>query len=544
MGAWKILVIGLPLLVLAACGGGGGSTGGSGPILIGGPQVITLTATAGDSQISFSHNTISGATGFTLYYSTSPGVTVATGTSLAMPTSPMVLPGLTNGTTYYAIATYTDLAGESAPSAQASATPAAPAASIYDPTWAAVAPTTTINHAYNGAQSATQNGTALKAAMQALTAGQKLSIDTGSYELGSNFTLNLQGTAGAPIWICAAGGATPVIYMNTSGQNILNVGVGSQSRYLCFQGLTFTGGSLGVRFYDCTQIWFDQCKIHDTAEASLSTSTADTSYIYITRNELWNTGGTGEGMYLGANNGTVKMSNSIVALNHVHDTSGPTVTQGDGIELKQGSWGNPVAENLVHDCPYPCILVYGTAGMPRNTVERNVCYNSGDNVMQVQGECNVRNNLCINGAGSAFASQPHQGNPTEMTVVHNTFINGSGRATKLSSWNGAANMLFSNNASYSNSSFALEVVGGVSGIGFAGNVLKGTVTAGVSAGTYVAGTGLSDFVNLAWDATARDAHLSAASACRDVASAANATSADLEGTSRAAPHDAGAYEGT
>jgi hypothetical protein len=89
---------------------------------------------------------------------------------------------------------------------------------------------------------------------------------------------------------------------------------------------------------------------------------------------------------------------------------------------------------------------------------------------------------------------------------------------------------------------ALDVVGGLTGIGFAGNVLFGTVTAGVPGGSYTVGAGLSDFVSVSVDGNNRNAHLSGASACKGAASTANATATDLEGTTRVAPHDAGCYE--
>jgi hypothetical protein len=155
--------------------------------------------------------------------------------------------------------------------------------------------------------------------------------------------------------------------------------------------------------------------VRDTGDVGISANARDTSFLHITRNEIWNTGGTGEGMYLGGNNAGVIMSRSVIALNHVRDTNNGT-TQGDGIEVKQGSWGNWIAENLIHDCNYPCLLVYGTAGQPENIVERNICYRGNDHAIQIQGDCIVRNNLAIGAAGSAFASQPHQGNPTRMTT--------------------------------------------------------------------------------------------------------------------------------
>lgn len=520
----------LAVLFVASCSGGGGS-GGTGSGTPSGPAVITLSASAGDSQVTFTFNSISGATGYTLYYSTTAGVTTTTGTNVPMPSSPFTLPGMTNGVTYYAIATYTDATGESAPSSEVSATPSTTPSSPYDPSWAGVTPTSTVP--YTG----TAGG--LEAAMNALTAGQKLEIASGTYNLTSKFNLDIAGTAGAPIWICPASGASVVINM-TATQNIMNVGENSLTQYVCIRGIEFTGTSHGIRFYDCSNVWLDQCHIHNTGDAALTTNTRDTSNMYITRNEINNTAGTGEGMYLGANNGTVKMSNSVIALNHVHDTN-VGVSQGDGIEVKQGSFGNLIAENHVHDCNYPCILVYGTAGAAQNIVERNVCYNSNDNVMQIQGECIVRNNLCINAGGSAFASQPHQGNPVNIQVVNNTFVNQSGRAAKLSTWASASNMVFANNACYSSTSWAIEVTGGNTGITFAGNVGTGSVTTGV--GGFTTGTGLSDFANLSWNAANRDATPSGGSPLLAAASATYAPTNDLNGTTRSAPHDTGAVDG-
>jgi hypothetical protein len=533
------LTVGALMLVACACagggGGGGGMAGGPNPP---GPVVITLGATAGDAQIAFNFNSISGATNYTLYYATSAGVTPLTGTPVPMPASPFTLMGLTNGQAYFAVATYTLAAVESAPSAQVSSTPVQPASSPYDPSWATVAPTNTINHAYVGAQTPLQNGAALRTALNNLVPGDEILIAAGTYAFSNNFSLNLQGTVAAPIWITGLTGA--IINMTTTGQNILNIGSSSQTRYICFRGLEFTGGSHGLRFYDCTQVWLNQCHIYGTGDAAISTNTADTSYIHITRNEIHNTGGTGEGMYLGANGAAVIMSNSIIALNHVYDTDNGTA-QGDGIELKQGSWGNLIAENLVHECKYPCILVYGTAGQAQNIVERNICYDSEDNAMQIQGECIVRNNLVISAPnGSAFASQNHEANPTNIQVVHNTFVN-SATAARLSTWSGGTNMVFANNACYSQSSNAINVVGGTSGITFAGNVTVGSVTSGVNGGTV--GAGLSDFVNVTYNASNRDAHPSTGSALLGAASTTHATSQDLEGITRVAPHDAGAYEG-
>lgn len=521
----------LALFAISSCAGGGGggaAPGAGGP---GGPAVITLSATAGDSQITFTFNTITGATNYTLYYGTSTGVTPFNGTPVPMPSSPFTLTGLSNGTTYYAVVTYTGAGGESAPSGETNATPQTPPSSPYDPSWANATPTSVVPFTGTAAQ--------LEAAMNALTPGDKMEIANGTYNLSSKFNLDVQGTAANPIWIEPAAGATVTLNM-TATQNVMNVGENSQTRYLCIRDLKFNGTSHGVRFYDCTQVWFDGNEVFNVGGPGVTTNTADTSYMYITRNDIHDTGNHGEGMYLGANSGAVIMSNSIIALNHVHDCygSGPNA-QGDGIEIKQGSWGNLIAENHIHDTNYPCLLVYGTAGQTQNIVERNLCYRSNDNVMQIQGECIVRNNLAIGGGGSAFASQPHQGNPVNIQVLHNTFIN-TGIAARLSSWGGVANMVFANNACYSQNNNSIYQSGGVSGVTFAGNVCVGTVASGVTGTT--AGNGLSDFVNVSYDGTNTNAHLTSGSACKGAANATHATTSDLEGATRVSPHDAGCYE--
>ena len=214
--------------------------------------------------------------------------------------------------------------------------------------------------------------------------------------------------------------------------------------------------------------------------------------------------------------------------------------------MKQGSWGNLIAENLVHDCGYPCILVDGTGGQPQNVVERNTCYNSGDYVLQIQGECIVRNNLVMNGAVAALGSQTHQGSPTNLQVIHNTFIN-SGRAVSLSSWSGAASMVFANNVCYSQSSQSVQVSGGSAGVVFAGNVVAGAVV-GTSTGPGVFTTTpnsvnpLADFTSVAWDASQRNALPVAACTLIGAGNATYAVPVDITGASRVSGLDAGAYD--
>lgn len=111
-----------------------------------------VTATAGDGQVTLSWNAVPGATLYKIYQSTTSGTQTAdliTGVA----SSPFTTKAgsVTNGTTYYFVITAVNATGESAISAEVSATPtagvvapAAPTITGFDPTSGAVGATVTI----------------------------------------------------------------------------------------------------------------------------------------------------------------------------------------------------------------------------------------------------------------------------------------------------------------------------------------------------------------------------------------------------------------
>lgn len=364
----------------------------------------------------------------------------------------------------------------------------------YSPDWASIAPKRVIKHTG-------PDGESLVKAVAALQPGDQLVIAAGTYSIERMWDIRVSGTAEAPVWIVAVEGARAVFTRSDAQQNVLNIGQGGPVQYLCLRGVEITGGSHGLRLHQCSEVWIDQCHIHHTGAVCLSANSADTRRLFLTRNHLHHGGGHGEGMYLGANHGEHIMCESVVALNHIHDCKGE---QGDGIEVKQGSWGNLVAENDIHDTQYPCITVYGTAGKPVNIIERNLCRRSADHTMQVQGEAIVRNNLLISAGGSGFASTDHQGQSLNLQVIHNTIIN-SGDAFKGSSWNVRKGMVLANNILYSRDKSAMNFPKGKEGVTVAGNVVLGDAPKQGA----VRGRGLEDFVSLSWDGDKHDATPSA-----------------------------------
>jgi flagellar biosynthesis protein FliR len=136
-----------------------------------------IQVTAGDGQVTVSWTAAAGATSYNIYYSTAAGQeTTASGVKLPNATSPQVITGLTNGTTYYFVVTAVNNSGESIVSSEKSATPSAapqpppsptgvkltsPAVGQMHVTWNAVVGATSYNVYYLQATSPPTNAAVL-----------------------------------------------------------------------------------------------------------------------------------------------------------------------------------------------------------------------------------------------------------------------------------------------------------------------------------------------------------------------------------------------
>src|SRR5262249_39998435 len=150
----------------------------------------------------------------------------------------------------------------------------------------------------------------------------------------------------------------------------------------------------------------------------------------------------------------------------VHHTNGPTVEQGDGIELKEGSAGNIIRNNVVHDTNFPGILTYSTVGNgAQNIIEGNVIWNNNDYAIQSAADSIIRNNIVLGSIGM----QAHQaGSPSNQSVVHNTIIG------NIEVRNVSGAVVIANNAVYAQSGTAIQIISGnASLVTAAGNVCLG-----------------------------------------------------------------------
>jgi hypothetical protein len=364
---------------------------------------------------------------------------------------------------------------------------------------------------YDGTATTQENGDRLERVLESVQAGKRVVIHEGTYTVNGRLAVRALGTEKEPVVI--EGHGRVVITRDDDKQNVLNI----EGSWFTLRGLEIRGGSRGLVIGAADHVLVTGCEVHGTGDAAVTANSADTSYLSFERNHVHHTGGRGEGFYLGGNNATVVTHHTRVVGNHVHDTGGE---QGDGIELKTGSWACVISDNVIERTHYPGILVYGNGGRPeRNVIERNVIVGSAEAGIQVAAEAIVRNNLVIGAKDACIASQPHQGaSPRDLTIVHNTLVN-EGTCFRARAWTGEG-LVFANNALYSAGTAC-------DGVGPEGNVIVPSLLA---------------FFGLALDGSARDATPAKGSPLVGGADPRHAVADDLKGAVRAGSVEAGAVD--
>ena len=382
-------------------------------------------------------------------------------------------------------------------------------------------------------------GSDFRAAMQGLHPGDTLILDGGTYPFSGYFELTIAGTAAQPIVIRAQTGQHPVIQYQGTNQNIVNF-VGAQ--FLTLDGIEFSGGSRGLRFIGGNDVTVKNCHVHGTAANAIAANDDGYSYarFQFIHNEVDHTGDTGEGFYLGCNLDTCRIHDSLVANNYIHDLNGASITQGDGIEIKKGSYANIVRDNVIHDTSYPGITLYDVNGNGApNVIERNIVWHSADNGIQVTADAIVRNNIVLGAVASAFASNNLQGgSAANLTIVNNTFLMQTGTGIKLNAVSGT--VLIANNAIYAPNGRAIDANGVLGGITLSANAGQGTLN-GVAGGFAASGAVANDFVAASLSGTPPQNLLPAGALLPGTANAGALAADDFDLLPRATHADIGAY---
>ena len=379
-------------------------------------------------------------------------------------------------------------------------------------------------------------GDSFEAAVEDLSPGDTLIVHEGTFTDTGRISIGVKGTATSPVTIQAADGEQrPLIsrLAGASAQNTINI---EGAEHLTIKGLEISSnGGDGVNLSgNPSHIVLEDLVIHDVSVGVNLRS--DMHHITVRSNHIYATNDTGEGMYVGCNHAACVVSNSTFERNWIHDTH--AATQGDGIEIKKGSHSNLIRDNVIHDTNYPCILLYGTEGNPRNVVEGNVMWNCGDSGIQAAADSIIRNNIILESPDNGFNSQSHQGvTPANLEFLHNTVIGGN-PCLRINAWDDQPGLVFANNAVYcASGNYAIS---GLRGVTVSGNVFEPAAAAIPTNGSTAGRSESLDFI----DVLGKDVYPTLDSALLSAGNSMYVTQADFNGTQRLGGIDAGAYAWT
>jgi hypothetical protein len=386
-------------------------------------------------------------------------------------------------------------------------------------------------------------GQSFETAAENLHPGDTLIVHQGTYTDSGRISIAVKGTAGSPVVIKKADGeARPVITRPDIAplQNTINI---EGATYLTVRGLEIVGnGGDGINLNsDLSFITLEDLDIHDVDVGVNFRSSMNN--IIVRRTHIYRTGrdsGTGEGMYVGCNNASCIVRDSVIENNWIHDVLSGT-SQGDGIEIKVGSHSNIVRNNVIYNRPYPGILAYG-GGNGVNIIEGNVVWNCLEGISALS-DAIVRNNIVFS-SPAGILSYGHVQVPAirNLTIVNNTLYN-NGEGIYIRWTDGeVANMTLANNAIYSPGKTAVNSGSGLprTGITAGANYVEGSTGVDTidNAAFFSGGSSLDTFV----DAPHDNFWPSASSRLKGNAIPSLSPANDFNEVSRTSPYDVGAYE--
>lgn len=384
--------------------------------------------------------------------------------------------------------------------------------------------------------------------------GDELVLRGGTYSTRCRRRIrDIHGTADRPIVIRAAPGEQVVLTRPKEprgdyAENNLEI---EDVSYLVLRGLTLRGGSTGLRFIGSTaHITVEDNEISETDNNAIAMNSGDSDGFVIRRNHIHHTGllpegldeTEGEGLYVGCHDGRCVGSNHLIEGNHIHDLRGTSEGGNDGIEIKRGSYGNVIRDNVIHHTTvgtrYPCIFVYGGGPRP-NVVEGNAVWECGE-AIQVGSDAVIRNNV-IASSDVGIAGTPHRQVPRmqRVTIVNNTVF--GHRECLYLRWEGAREMVLANNALYCPGGRAVDA----RGLDGATVRVRANLTEGALVGVPLDGVRFAPGgpARLAFrDPAGADFWPLPAGPLVGAASADLAPETDFNGARRARPYDVGAYQ--
>lgn len=269
-----------------------------------------------------------------------------------------------------------------------------------------------------------------------LQPGDEVVLRGGIYTDARRLLIRHRGTAERPIVIRGAEGEQAIFRRPDARQNTLDL---EGAQHLHLRSFEITGGAAGIRIRPrgddpVRGIVLEELHLHHLGGVAVTCNDPGGVYerMVFRRNHIHHTSGHGEAFYLGGNNASAILKDSLVELNYIHDLRGEDVSQGDGVELKHGSYGNQVIGNVIHDTGYPGVIVYGTVGKPRNIIANNLIWNTGDHGIQAAADAIIRNNFIAGAGGVGIHCRDHQEAVTgNLTIQENVVIDSRAEALRI-----------------------------------------------------------------------------------------------------------------
>ena len=301
-----------------------------------------------------------------------------------------------------------------------------------------------------------------------LQPGDELVLGAGTYDPGNPIiNISYRGTAANPITIRAAEGAN-VVFSRSAAQNTFNL---KGAQYLTIKDIEITNGATAIRMGNDGAIpskfvTLDGLHIHHTGGQGVTANFEGHDYegMHFLNNHIHDTSAEGEAFYVGCNDNKCQFYDGIIENNYIHHLNGPSVSQGDGIEVKLGSYNNIIRNNVIHDTQYPAITAYGVEGQgARNVIEGNVMWDIENHGIQVASDAIIKNNIILSALYDGIHVQNHQAAvPGNLDILNNTIRSNvgndyntsfvSGHAIRINNpsddgdWSGP--ILIANNALY------------------------------------------------------------------------------------------------
>lgn len=301
-----------------------------------------------------------------------------------------------------------------------------------------------------------------------LNPGDELILNVGVYSQNGRRAVTVKGTLDKPIIIRGTQGRQrPVLTRPEDNIDRHNNIEFVDCEHVVIKGIRFKGGSSGVRFIRGHHVTFQGCEIYETGNNALTMNSGNCDSFVIRQNHIHHTGLStrgpteGEGMYIGSHDGKYVTTNTMVEGNYIHNTRGTSEGGNDGIEIKFGSYGNTVRDNVIHGTKigrqFPGIFVYG-GGRGPNIVEGNLIWDAGEGI-QVVSDAIVRNNIIFDCIMTGISAGPHGAVPgmRNVQIVNNTIINNP--VGVRIRWKDADGMVFANNAVYCMGKTAIDAAG-------------------------------------------------------------------------------------